>query len=169
MGRPDSLPRKFMYCVCHHPDSANGVVLGIFAGHGVALSVYLGTWAAEVTAWANDIAELGPNRLEIEKTHASEKRRMRHPSCVMRALKEFRCNSVIRGQIGGGAQRAATRRPAVTKTRQIRRQDAGGTTVTRSRLYEADGAQGAKHVCRAQHAVPLRRHAKSQMHPCRCR
>ena len=31
-----------------HPESHHGVVLGAFAGHGVALSVYLGTWAAAV-------------------------------------------------------------------------------------------------------------------------
>jgi glycine/D-amino acid oxidase-like deaminating enzyme len=30
-----------------HPKSANAVVLGGFSGHGVALSVYLGSWAAE--------------------------------------------------------------------------------------------------------------------------
>ena len=31
-----------------HPRSSNAVVLGGFSGHGVALSVYLGRWAAEV-------------------------------------------------------------------------------------------------------------------------
>ena len=31
-----------------HPKSANVVVLGGYSGHGVALSVYLGSWAAEV-------------------------------------------------------------------------------------------------------------------------
>jgi glycine/D-amino acid oxidase-like deaminating enzyme len=30
----------------HHPESKNAIVLGAYAGHGVALSVYLGTWAA---------------------------------------------------------------------------------------------------------------------------
>jgi glycine/D-amino acid oxidase-like deaminating enzyme len=30
-----------------HPQSKNAVVLGAYAGHGVALSVYLGAWAAE--------------------------------------------------------------------------------------------------------------------------
>jgi glycine/D-amino acid oxidase-like deaminating enzyme len=30
-----------------HPESANAVVLGGYSGHGVALSVYLGSWAAE--------------------------------------------------------------------------------------------------------------------------
>jgi glycine/D-amino acid oxidase-like deaminating enzyme len=31
----------------YHPDSLDGIVLGAFAGHGVALSSYLGHWAAE--------------------------------------------------------------------------------------------------------------------------
>lgn len=31
-----------------HPEQRNGIVLGAYAGHGVALSVYLGAWAAEV-------------------------------------------------------------------------------------------------------------------------
>ncbi len=31
----------------HHPLDQRGVVLGAYSGHGVALSVYLGTWAAE--------------------------------------------------------------------------------------------------------------------------
>lgn len=32
----------------YHPESKNAVVLGAFAGHGVAQSVYMGAWAAEV-------------------------------------------------------------------------------------------------------------------------
>jgi glycine/D-amino acid oxidase-like deaminating enzyme len=31
-----------------HPQSRDGIVLGAYAGHGVALSSYLGAWAAEV-------------------------------------------------------------------------------------------------------------------------
>ncbi len=31
----------------HHRDSENAIVLGAFSGHGVAQSVYLGSWAAE--------------------------------------------------------------------------------------------------------------------------
>ena len=31
-----------------HPQSRHGIVLGAYAGHGVALSSYLGSWAAEV-------------------------------------------------------------------------------------------------------------------------
>ncbi len=47
-GGPIAFRENFRPVFAHHPDSANGVVLGIFAGHGVALSVYLGAWAAEV-------------------------------------------------------------------------------------------------------------------------
>jgi glycine/D-amino acid oxidase-like deaminating enzyme len=31
-----------------HPKSKQAIVLGGFSGHGVALSVYLGRWAAQV-------------------------------------------------------------------------------------------------------------------------
>jgi glycine/D-amino acid oxidase-like deaminating enzyme len=43
-----------------HSSSARALVLGAYSGHGVALSVYLGRWAAEVLlgrrelpAWEN--------------------------------------------------------------------------------------------------------------------
>jgi glycine/D-amino acid oxidase-like deaminating enzyme len=42
-----------------HPESDNGVVLGAYAGHGVALSVYLGTWAAEFLLGRRDLPEWG--------------------------------------------------------------------------------------------------------------
>jgi glycine/D-amino acid oxidase-like deaminating enzyme len=45
-----------------HPASANGIVLGAYAGHGVALSVYLGTWAAEILLGRRDLPKWG--RLE---------------------------------------------------------------------------------------------------------
>jgi glycine/D-amino acid oxidase-like deaminating enzyme len=32
----------------YHPRSRNALVIGAFAGHGVALSSYLGAWAAEI-------------------------------------------------------------------------------------------------------------------------
>ena len=38
--------KDFMPTFCQHPDSENTIVLGGFSGHGVALSVYLGKWAA---------------------------------------------------------------------------------------------------------------------------
>jgi glycine/D-amino acid oxidase-like deaminating enzyme len=42
-----------------HPESDNGVVLGAYAGHGVALSVYLGTWSAEILLGRRDLPEWG--------------------------------------------------------------------------------------------------------------
>jgi glycine/D-amino acid oxidase-like deaminating enzyme len=38
-----------------HPKSANAVVLGGYSGHGVALSVYLGSWAAEFFLGRRDL------------------------------------------------------------------------------------------------------------------
>lgn len=42
-----------------HPASESGIVLGAFAGHGVALSVYLGTWAGEILLGRRDLPEWG--------------------------------------------------------------------------------------------------------------
>ncbi len=42
-----------------HPESKNAIVLGAYAGHGVALSVYLGTWAAEALLGKRDLPEWG--------------------------------------------------------------------------------------------------------------
>jgi glycine/D-amino acid oxidase-like deaminating enzyme len=47
-GGPIAFQQNFHPVFAHHPKSRNGLVLGVFAGHGVALSVYLGTWAAEI-------------------------------------------------------------------------------------------------------------------------
>jgi glycine/D-amino acid oxidase-like deaminating enzyme len=46
-GGPIAFREDFRPVFAHHPESPSGVVLGVFAGHGVALSVYLGSWAAE--------------------------------------------------------------------------------------------------------------------------
>lgn len=42
-----------------HPGSPNGIVLGAYAGHGVALSVYLGAWAAEALLGKRDLPAWG--------------------------------------------------------------------------------------------------------------
>lgn len=42
-----------------HPASESGIVLGAFAGHGVALSVYLGAWAAEIMLGRRSLPEWG--------------------------------------------------------------------------------------------------------------
>lgn len=46
-GGPILTTKDFMPTFRAHPESENVVVLGGFSGHGVALSVYLGRWAAE--------------------------------------------------------------------------------------------------------------------------
>jgi glycine/D-amino acid oxidase-like deaminating enzyme len=43
----------------HHPASANAIVLGAYAGHGVALSVYLGAWAAEIMLERRNLPDWG--------------------------------------------------------------------------------------------------------------
>ncbi len=42
-----------------HPASANGIVLGAYAGHGVALSSFLGAWAAETLLGKRSLPEWG--------------------------------------------------------------------------------------------------------------
>lgn len=42
-----------------HPQSANAVVLGAYSGHGVAQSVYLGAWAAEVLLGRRNLPDWG--------------------------------------------------------------------------------------------------------------
>jgi glycine/D-amino acid oxidase-like deaminating enzyme len=43
----------------HHPESRDGIVLGAFAGHGVALSSYLGHLAAETMLGRRDLPKWG--------------------------------------------------------------------------------------------------------------
>jgi glycine/D-amino acid oxidase-like deaminating enzyme len=42
-----------------HPESRNGIVLGAYAGHGVALSSYLGAWAAEALLGRRELPDWG--------------------------------------------------------------------------------------------------------------
>lgn len=42
-----------------HPASHDGIVLGAYAGHGIAQSVYLGAWAAEALLGRRDLPEWG--------------------------------------------------------------------------------------------------------------
>lgn len=43
----------------HHPESRDGIVIGAFAGHGVALSSYLGAWAAEAMLGRRELPAWG--------------------------------------------------------------------------------------------------------------
>ena len=45
-----------------HPQSKNAIVLGAYAGHGVALSVYLGAWAAEASLGRRKLPSWGSLR-----------------------------------------------------------------------------------------------------------
>ena len=47
-GGPILIAENWRPVFAHHPRSSNAIVLGAYAGHGVALSTYLGAWAAEV-------------------------------------------------------------------------------------------------------------------------
>jgi glycine/D-amino acid oxidase-like deaminating enzyme len=42
-----------------HPESTDGIVIGAFAGHGVALSSYLGSWAAQAMLGRRDLPPWG--------------------------------------------------------------------------------------------------------------
>ena len=58
-GGPIAFRKSFLPIFSHHPESRNGIVLGVFAGHGVALSVYLGAWAAEALLGRRKLPEWG--------------------------------------------------------------------------------------------------------------
>jgi glycine/D-amino acid oxidase-like deaminating enzyme len=45
--------------LARHPASPNGIVLGAYAGHGIAQSVHLGAWAAEALLGRRDLPEWG--------------------------------------------------------------------------------------------------------------
>jgi len=47
-GGPILVAAEWQPVFARHPQSADAIVLGAYSGHGVALSVYLGNWAAEV-------------------------------------------------------------------------------------------------------------------------
>jgi glycine/D-amino acid oxidase-like deaminating enzyme len=47
-GGPIAISEDWKPVFRKHQKSGNAIVLGGFSGHGVALSVYLGAWAAEV-------------------------------------------------------------------------------------------------------------------------
>jgi len=69
-GGPIAFRKNFRPVFAHHPASHSGIVLGVFAGHGVALSVHLGAWAAEamlghreLPAWGKIGAEKNTSKL----------------------------------------------------------------------------------------------------------
>jgi len=46
-GGPICIAESWRPVFAHHPKSKNAIVLGAYSGHGVAQSVYLGSWAAQ--------------------------------------------------------------------------------------------------------------------------
>jgi glycine/D-amino acid oxidase-like deaminating enzyme len=58
-GGPIAFRANFQPIFSYHPASHNGIVVGVFAGHGVALSVHLGVWAAEALLGRRELPEWG--------------------------------------------------------------------------------------------------------------
>jgi gamma-glutamylputrescine oxidase len=58
-GGPIAFRANFEPVVSWHPESPDGLVLGVFAGHGVALSVHLAAWAAEALLGRRELPEWG--------------------------------------------------------------------------------------------------------------
>jgi glycine/D-amino acid oxidase-like deaminating enzyme len=58
-GGPIAFRKGFRPVFSRHPRSRSAIVLGVFAGHGVALSVYLGVWAAEAMLGRRNLPEWG--------------------------------------------------------------------------------------------------------------
>lgn len=58
-GGPIAFRENWKPVFSRHPESRDAIVLGAFAGHGVALSVYLGAWAAEALLGRRDLPAWG--------------------------------------------------------------------------------------------------------------
>jgi glycine/D-amino acid oxidase-like deaminating enzyme len=58
-GGPILFRETWRPAFAEHPASANGIVLGAYAGHGVALSSFLGAWAAEALLGKRTLPEWG--------------------------------------------------------------------------------------------------------------
>ena len=52
---PILITKDFLPVFRRHPENGNVIVLGGYSGHGVALSVYLGDWAAKVLLGRRDL------------------------------------------------------------------------------------------------------------------
>jgi glycine/D-amino acid oxidase-like deaminating enzyme len=58
-GGPILFRESWLPVLDWHPKSNNAIVLGAYAGHGVALSSYLGTWAAEALLGCRELPRWG--------------------------------------------------------------------------------------------------------------
>jgi glycine/D-amino acid oxidase-like deaminating enzyme len=54
-GGPILIAEEWQPIFMQHPQSSRAIVLGAYSGHGVALSVYLGRWAAETMLGRRDL------------------------------------------------------------------------------------------------------------------
>ena len=54
-GGPILIAEEWRPVFANHPQSTRAIVLGAYSGHGVALSVYLGAWAAEALLGKRDL------------------------------------------------------------------------------------------------------------------
>ena len=54
-GGPILIAGQWQPVFMRHAENRNAIVLGAYSGHGVALSVYLGAWAAEVMAGKREL------------------------------------------------------------------------------------------------------------------
>jgi glycine/D-amino acid oxidase-like deaminating enzyme len=59
-GGPILFQKNWRPVFMRHPRSKNAIVLGAYAGHGVALSTYLGAWAGEVLLGRRKLPRWGP-------------------------------------------------------------------------------------------------------------
>jgi glycine/D-amino acid oxidase-like deaminating enzyme len=67
-GGPIAFRASFEPVFSYHSASRDGIVLGVYAGHGVALSVHLGAWAAEVLLGRRELPEWG--QIDTENRHS---------------------------------------------------------------------------------------------------
>jgi glycine/D-amino acid oxidase-like deaminating enzyme len=65
-GGPILIADKWQPVFMRHPANKNAIVLGAFSGHGVAQSVYLGAWAAEVMLGKKDLPQWDPEENPAE-------------------------------------------------------------------------------------------------------
>lgn len=56
-GGPIAISEQWKPVFRKHPSGENAILLGAFSGHGVAQSVYLGTWAAEALLGRRDLPD----------------------------------------------------------------------------------------------------------------
>ena len=77
-----------------HPQSRNGIVVGAYAGHGVALSSYLGAWAAEALLGRRGLPDWG--QIPAERYCSRWRRSSANLSIWFRETIEISCSAKSR-------------------------------------------------------------------------